>query len=137
MCSNKEFTDGATIYDTALEDTLDQESAYLSCTVNMRKDPADILSGILKDLHLSDWEIKAAELEILKHPDGSKIILGAGAFGQVELAKRLLLWRCRQRIVAACTVGQKVASAMCSRGASAAICNPQEQSQQHLVQLGI
>lgn len=47
------------------------------------KAPADILSGILKDLQLSDWEIKAAELEIMKNSDGSNAILGAGAFGQV------------------------------------------------------
>ncbi|KAK9802724.1 hypothetical protein WJX73_001425 [Symbiochloris irregularis] len=85
--SHKEFTDGASIYDSTLQDTFDNESTYLSCTESMRRDPADILSGILKELHLSDWEIKAAELEVMKHPDGSKVILGAGAFGQVFKAK--------------------------------------------------
>ncbi|KAK9807188.1 hypothetical protein WJX73_005815 [Symbiochloris irregularis] len=83
----REFTDGTSTYDSALEDTLDNESTYLSCMDSLRKDPADILSGILKGLHLSDWEIKAAELDILQHPDGSKVILGAGAFGQVFKAR--------------------------------------------------
>ena len=47
--------------------------------------PADILSGILRELQLSDWEIKASELEILTNHVGSKALLGAGGFGQVLL----------------------------------------------------
>ena len=90
MCSNKEFTDGTSAYDSTTDDMLTNDSSYLtgeSDTFSQRKQPADILSGILRELQLSDWEIRSAELEIMKHPDGSNVILGAGAFGQVFKAK--------------------------------------------------
>ncbi|KAK9803523.1 hypothetical protein WJX73_002438 [Symbiochloris irregularis] len=88
--SNKEFTDGTSAYDSTNDDALTGDSSYMtgdSDAFSQRKQPADILSGILKELQLSDWEIRAAELEIMKHPDGSNVVLGAGAFGQVFKAK--------------------------------------------------
>ena len=56
--------------------------------------PADILSGILRELQLSDWEIKAGELDILTNSDGSRALLGAGGFGQVMLCFMVLLYTC-------------------------------------------
>ena len=93
-CSIREFTD-----ETAGNDSAENTNSIISTgtdppfhpagqTLGRRKVPASIyeyiLSDILKDLNLRDWEIRAAELEILKHSDGSRILLGAGGFGQVR-----------------------------------------------------
>ena len=89
LCSNWESPeetsgDDSVITDGTLPDSTDALNHPTSQTFDQRKSPADTLSGILMDLKLCDWEIRQAELEIMTRPDGSKAILGAGAFGQVR-----------------------------------------------------
>ena len=45
---------------------------------------AEVLSQLLRDLKLDDWEIRPAELEWETQEDGSPVLLGKGAFGQVR-----------------------------------------------------
>lgn len=49
-----------------------------------------LLTQALKNLHLEDWDIKPCEIEVMAHADGQPVLLGQGAYGQVQPASSAL-----------------------------------------------
>lgn len=50
----------------------------------LRTFTACLIMQVMQELRMDEWQIKPKEIEIMTKPDGSKWLLGSGAFGQVS-----------------------------------------------------